>query len=352
MARTFWWRLGFVGATCLAAASAHAQPTAADKETARAALLDGRAKMAAKDYAGALKSFLGAHAIMGVPTTGLDLARAQEALGQLVEARETALAVMRMPAQAGESDAFAAARKEAEDLAVRLAPRIPSVTIAVRGAGNAAATVRLNGAVLVAATLGLPRKVNPGHHQIAVSAPGFVSETREVDLTEGQTLPVEITLRAGAGPAVTAVTTAAPIATGVGSAAPSAFVTASASATSAPPSSPVPVWAWVANGVAVAAFGVGTAFFVDYIGVRDTVAKDCPNNVCDPAKHDVASAQALRAQWNRDLGVGIGMGVLTLAGAGVAIVGYTRGPAPDAKPSSASVVVRTRGVGVSVEGAF
>ena len=77
--------------------AAHAaEPSASDRDTARALVIDGRAKLAAKDHEGAYKAFKAAHAIMGVPTTGLDLAKAEEALGLLVEARTTALDVTRM----------------------------------------------------------------------------------------------------------------------------------------------------------------------------------------------------------------------------------------------------------------
>ncbi len=107
------------------------------------------------------------------------------------------------------------------------------------------------------------------------------------------------------------------------------------------------------------ALGVGAAFFADYLGVRDTVARDCPGNVCDPAKQDAASAQALRAQWNRDLGLTIGLGAGALAGIGVAIVGIAgrsskaSGAAfTGVEPAGARAVVRLRATGIVVEGAF
>ena len=64
--------------------TAHAEPSAADRQTARTLLIKGRNKLKAGDAEGALADFRAAHAIMHVPPTGLDLARAQVALGQLV----------------------------------------------------------------------------------------------------------------------------------------------------------------------------------------------------------------------------------------------------------------------------
>lgn len=55
--------------TPLAVRVAHAEPTAADKETARTLMQDGRAKRTKGDHAGALEAFRAAHGIMKVPTT-------------------------------------------------------------------------------------------------------------------------------------------------------------------------------------------------------------------------------------------------------------------------------------------
>ena len=75
------------------AAEARAEPSASDKETARGLMATGRADRSNHDLAGALKAFTGADAIMHVPTTGLEVAKAQIDLGLLVEARDTALRV-------------------------------------------------------------------------------------------------------------------------------------------------------------------------------------------------------------------------------------------------------------------
>jgi hypothetical protein len=58
---------------------------------------EGDGKFAAKDYAGALKAYEAAHAIMQVPSTGLPLAKAQLERGLLVEARDTLLQITRHP---------------------------------------------------------------------------------------------------------------------------------------------------------------------------------------------------------------------------------------------------------------
>jgi hypothetical protein len=159
----------------------------------------GDDRMEARDYTGALAAYQGADAIMHLPMTTVAVARAQAALGLLLEARDTALAVVHTPAQPGETPPYAKARAEAQALADRLAPRIPSlaITLADRPAGL---TVTVDGAVVPAAALDAPRKVNPGKHVIVMRAPGLPEVRVEVTAGEGSVLPVPLSLRQGAAP--------------------------------------------------------------------------------------------------------------------------------------------------------
>src|SRR5271155_3196834 len=90
----------------LVAGVAHAQPTAADRETARTLLQQGREPRERGNQAEALKRFKGAYEIMHVPTTALELARAQVALGRLVEARDTIAAIRQIPERPGDPAPF------------------------------------------------------------------------------------------------------------------------------------------------------------------------------------------------------------------------------------------------------
>lgn len=182
----------------LAAPSALAQPSSADKETARNLMKEGDAKFAARDYAGALKAYEAAHAIMQVPSTGLPLARAQLERGLLVEARDTLLQVTRHPKDPSEPAAFAKAREEAAELAQKIAPRIPSLTITVEGApSDASVEVTVDGAPVPPAALSAPRKVNPGSHTITAWASGFKAAQASVSVKEGDSQKVTLKLVPG-----------------------------------------------------------------------------------------------------------------------------------------------------------
>ncbi len=181
-------------ALCLAfaGASVRAEPSASDKETARALMKDGEAKRGKGDLQGAYQAYKAAHAIMGVPTTGLELGRAQADLGMLVESRDTLLSVTRMPVRPGESPAFALARAEAQKLADELEPKIPSLTITLENVPpGAKPQVSIDGHPILEATIGVPRKHNPGKHVVSVTT-GAGDKKTEIELAEGESKEVTI----------------------------------------------------------------------------------------------------------------------------------------------------------------
>lgn len=175
--------------------SAHAAgPNAADRETARSLMQQGRDARTKGDLQASLKAFAAADAIMHVPTTGVELARAQADVGQLVEARDTALRVTRMPEQKGEPKPFNEAREQAADLNEELEGRIPSLKITVTGLPpGREAIVTLDGNVLPAEVLGQARKLDPGHHVVDAKS-GKADAQKEVDLAEKDAKEVTLAL--------------------------------------------------------------------------------------------------------------------------------------------------------------
>ena len=173
----------------LGAGTAAAEPTPPEREAARALLLSGREKRKRGQIEEALADFEKAHAIMRVPTTGLDLGKAQQDLGLLVEARTTFLEAARHPAQANESRAFKRARKEAKQLADEIAPRLATLTVSV----TSGAQVKIDGAEISSSSIGVPLKVNPGKHEIVASLDGD-EKRQSIEVVEGQIETVELTL--------------------------------------------------------------------------------------------------------------------------------------------------------------
>jgi hypothetical protein len=103
-------------ALLLAAPAAHAQVSGADRETARSMMQEGRDLRDKGDLKGALQRFKSADDIMHVPTTSLEVARTQVALGQLIEALDTIANIRKTPAGADDPAPFKDARVKADEL--------------------------------------------------------------------------------------------------------------------------------------------------------------------------------------------------------------------------------------------
>lgn len=262
-------------ALVLTAGAAHAEPSAVERETARTLLLSGRAKRSNGDLTAALHDFERAHAIMRVPTTGLDLGKAQLDLGMLVEARATLLEAARHPARADEPTAFKRARLEAKQLADMIAPRLTTLTVAVP---NGVALV-IDGVELAASSAGAPLKLNPGRHEI-VARRGGEEKRATVVLAEGATESLELSfapLPTPAPAAVTAQRTADPI----GASPPSSTTP------DAPPESRASPLVWIGLGTALVGSAVGATAGLLAFDAKAEVVPGCDGGVrCPPSTHD------------------------------------------------------------------
>lgn len=162
-----------------------------DRETARRSFEEGKRRRDAGDTQGALESFLAADALMNVPTTKLAVARALAALGRLVEARDAALNVARLPAAPSEPQPFADARAGAAQLAVNLGERIPALTIALTGARPASLAV--DGVTIPEPAWTVARRLDPGRHVVIVKL-GDQETSEEVVLEEREQKSVPLLL--------------------------------------------------------------------------------------------------------------------------------------------------------------
>ena len=294
---------------------AHADPTAADRETARNLLKEGDRMFAEKDLAGALRAYTGADALMHVPTTGVEVAKAQAALGQLVEARDTCLRVNRQPAAASEPEPMKKARRACDELARDAERRIPSVTLQVK---PATANVTLDGQAVPAEVLGLPRKLDPGVHKLTLSAPGFLDEAQDLTLVEGdaKTTVIELTALPDDDPRdrlpkFDGPTKLAPVA-----------------APPAPKAASVPAWAWVGFGVGVVGLGLGAATGILSLSAASDAKALCAGNVCPPsAQSNIDSSVLLANVSNVSFAVGA-------AGVVVGVIGVVL-----RKPTSSSAAL-------------
>jgi hypothetical protein len=279
------------------AAPVFAEPSAAEKETARSLMDEGDKLVAAGQAAQALERYRAAHQIMGVPTTGLELAKTESQLGFWVEARATALSVVRIPVVAGEPSVYGSARTRAEALAEELAARIPTLVIQLTPT-VAAATVSVDEVVLPPAALGLPYKANPGPHVVSAQAAGYDRAASEVVLTEGQQGSLVLTLI----PSTAAVAAQPTLPAEPAAATPTDTPPAAEGASN--------TLAYVSLGVAGVGATVGAVTGIMSLGQKSDAEKFCHGNVCSrEAKESIDSSRALATAAN------LGFGVAIVAGA-------------------------------------
>jgi hypothetical protein len=196
--------LGFIAVIFLCPALAAAQPSSADRATARELGKDGEALLARRDYGKALDRFARAEELFHAPTLLLGMARAQVGLGKLVDAQESYRRILNEPLASNAPAAFRDAQDAAKGELASLAPRIAWITITASGAESP--TIKLDGQTLSAAAFGARRAVDPGTHEIVAEVRGTVVKRATVTLAEGksETVPLDLKPQASAAAAAAA----------------------------------------------------------------------------------------------------------------------------------------------------
>lgn len=256
------------GALSFAPSAYAAPPSAENVATARELYKQGADALDAGDAKAAVDKLGAAWSLAQTPLIGFDLARAHAKLGHLVEAREAALAVVRLPPVSNETPRSSQARAAAEKMSLELAPKIPHVKLTLVGAADDA-MVKLDGSDVPAAALSVPRQANPGPHTATVDFPDGRHVEGSATVAEGETK--EITLTVPPKPATPDAATDVAATTPKGTGATTQPTTSSAS--SGGGLSPV---VWV--GVAIAAAGLGTGGVTGAIALNgaSNVQRDCP----------------------------------------------------------------------------
>jgi hypothetical protein len=326
---------------------AHAEPSAADRESARALMKEGDAAAEKKEWAVARKAYGEAHRLMGLPSTGRELSRAEEALGHFLEAKDACEMVARSKPSAGEPAPFEAARKECQGVVAALDKRIATLRIEVKGAGADASKIGLDGASIPGpSTL---RRANPGEHEVtATNAAGAVVK-QVVKVGDGETKDVVLDLANATG-AAAPLTAPSPSTSAVGSA--STAPPPAAPPPAAPPPAPSShTTAYVMLGVGGAALVAGGVFgalaLSDYGKAKDA----CPTKVgCSPSAIDSRDAAGTKA-WIANGGLGLGV-VLGAVGTYLLVSGPSQPTTARAWKLEPAVSVTTAGANASVGGTF
>ncbi len=267
-------------ASSLVTIPALAAPSAAQRETARRLMDEGKERTRSGDKERALDAYRKAHVLMRVPSTGVALAKAHLALGHLIEARDVALEVVRMPRDTVEPAAFERARKEAKALESSLKSRIPTVKIVVKG--GPATRVNVDDGEVAKLLLGEPVAVNPGKHSVSAKNADNVETSVDVEVAERDAKEVELNLPVP-NPAVVQAEPPQPSPTREPERPVTTVRTTGAS-----------VLVFGGLGLAVAGLAVGGITGALTLSKAGGVKAQCANGVCDPSvKGDLDSADSL-----------------------------------------------------------
>jgi hypothetical protein len=179
-------RRALVAIICAVGVCAAAEARGNESAAADALFREGRKAMERGDWAEAVQRLAESQRMEAAPGTLLNLAIAEDKYGKLSSAWEHARAAMDQLAPSDER------RKIASDLFESVDKRVPRLLLRVRKPLPESAQVRLDGVVLRAASFGIRLPVDPGLHQIAISAPAHMERVITVRVEQATTFDQEI----------------------------------------------------------------------------------------------------------------------------------------------------------------
>lgn len=168
-------------------ASADSAAQAERAAMARALFTEGLAHARESRFTEAIDRFSRAHELRPAPGIAYNLASALARVGRLVEASELLHWVIRHAETPEEM------RRAAQATVDRLAPRLASVQLAISGPSEGV-ELRLDGAPLAFAAVGVDVPLDPGPHRFEALRGGARVALREVELVEGAREWIELTV--------------------------------------------------------------------------------------------------------------------------------------------------------------
>jgi hypothetical protein len=174
-------------ALLLAAPSVHAAPLT-DRQVAQSLFDQARELMAKNEHAKACPMLVESQRLDPGGGTLLNLALCYEGEGKLATAQLALNDALSQAAKDGRGDRETIAR---ERLAA-LAPRVPKLTLLAPAHPPRGLVLELDGITMSAATSGVALPVDPGPHEVRLSAPGYVTWTSTPRLREGEAQRVQL----------------------------------------------------------------------------------------------------------------------------------------------------------------
>lgn len=218
--------------------------TAEEKAGARAAANAGADAFEAGNFEKAIDLFQRAESVIHSPVHELYIARSMVKVGRFVEARELLLKIGRE----NDGDIVDEAATELD----ALEPRVPRLTLEVKGQTGSALQISVNEREFPSALVGIAQPFDPGEHTV-VTSDGVKKATQTFTLEEGQSQTVEVDLEQGEAVPIAAPEPTEGPADAADPAEDSVQVTSSGT-------NGLRIGSYVAMGLGLAGVGVGTVF--------------------------------------------------------------------------------------------
>jgi hypothetical protein len=135
-----------------------------------------------------------AHGILLDAESGFELMRAYEELGKLVEAITVGEKLVALPAAPKDSPRGVEAQRKIKDSLTALATRVSTLQLQIKRPSKDLIRVKVDERTLLPEQLDKPIRVNPGNHELRVTAPGYEPLIIPKDIDKGvvQQYPVTI----------------------------------------------------------------------------------------------------------------------------------------------------------------
>lgn len=278
--------------------SAAVEPTASALVAARELFREAGQDADAGKFGLALEKYRRVAAVKETGQVRFNIARCEEQLGQIASALADYELVERDMHDA-HGDADAELRNNSHDRGNALRPRVPRLTLLAPLPEPPNFVVRLDGAVVSDAALGVPLPVDPGRHRVEASAGGRLPLTRELEVREKEVTRVPLELeKSAATQQAEADTTGG---TGGGST--------------------QRTLGWVAFGGGVALGALSVVFLAEHDHIVGEATQVCPDGNCTSKAHEnTAAGHQSGANTTSALSVGFLIGAVALGGTGLALV--------------------------------
>jgi hypothetical protein len=314
------------------AAFAQEPPQAENVAAARSLGTQGIKLADAGDCKGAIEKLERAESLYHAPSILGRLGECQIKVGQIVAGTENLNRVVREELAATAPKAFRDAQTRAKGVLNTALPKIARLTVKVEPA-DAKPQVTVDGTPIPSALLGVERPTDPGTHEVAVAAPGYLEQRSTVTLAEGGAN--ELSVQLDKDPA------AAPPAPPPPPPPPPLTTTPPPAATDTSGKKPNTL-AYVALGVGGAGLLVGgiTGFLA--LGKKSDL-KGCVDNACPSSQRDRLDSARTMATVST---VGFSVGFV---GVGVGVVLLLTGSSNHASLAEPTLAKRERPRGVAVQ---